>query len=56
MNEQLVIFIFGMDGNMYFCHLTTFKNLMESPIGYGSTKKEALKDLIEKLDDHIEYT
>ena len=56
MEEQLVMFIFGMDGDMYYCHLTTFENPMESPIGYGSTKKEALKDLAEKLEDHIEYT
>lgn len=56
MQEQSVIFIFGMDGDMYFCHLTTFESPMESPIGYGSTKKEALRDLVEQLDDHIEYT
>ena len=56
MGEQAIIFIFGMDGDRYFCYLSNFVNSMESQIGYGPTKKEALKSLVEKLEDHIEYT
>lgn len=53
MNEE-IIFVFNIDGDQLHCTLSNYVNPMESPEGFGSTKKEALEDLLQNLGDELE--
>lgn len=41
----------GMDGDQHTAVFNSFFNLQESPCGFGSTQKEAIKNLLEQWDE-----
>jgi len=41
--------VYELDGNQWCAHHINFINLQESPAGFGDTKKQAKKNLLEQI-------
>jgi hypothetical protein len=46
-------FKFTRDGDMWCCTFLDFESLAECPAGFGFSRKDALEDLLSKLDQDL---